>query len=391
MLAVGDSITNGVGDRYSADNISEDIELAGIRQGPRIVGIRSYASNLHDLLTQSAAFAAPNAVVNSGRPGDRSDQTDARLDSILERHSGATDLLVLIGINDALSSLGPDPGLGCSGNACNGTFKGTMQSIIDKATQAGKVPMLSKITGAFGSHKGSVFSNPTTARVNTTSRDYNAVLSELTVENGLPPGPDLYQFFLESGPSRISLSADNLHPNALGHVAMARLWFNALTGASGAPFILRNLCVRVDNAGCAYPSSYSDVKYYRQNLLEEGDPYYIDLAFTLTNVPAELDGGIWIQTANAHRGNTRTNYLTFDLDRAVDVYVAFDTAPSAVPSWLNSYTDTGRSLGVSAPGGRLRLLRRSYPAGSTVQLGGASAPGVIGSVTRNYVVIVQPR
>ena len=391
MLAVGDSITNGVGDRYSTDNVSADIALAGISEGPRMIGLRSYASNLHDLLTESPMFTAPNVVINSGRPGDRSDQTETRLDSVLKRHPEATHVLLLIGINDALSSLAPAPGFGCTGIDCEGTFKGYIQSIIDQSRAAGKLPVLGKITGAFGRHKGTVFSSPGTAKVNVISRNYNAVLSELATQNGLPTGPDFYQFFLESGPSRISLSADNLHPNALGHVAMARLWFNSLTGGAGTPFILRNLCLRVDNAGCSYPSSYTDVKFYRQNMLEQGDPYYIDLGFVLTDVPSTLDQGIWIQTANAHRGNTRSNYLSFDVDRAVDVYVAYDPGPSALPYWLRGYEDTRTTLGVSAPGGRLRLYRRSYAAGSTIQLGGASAPGVVGTVSRNYVAVVRPR
>ena len=103
-----------------------------------------------------------------------------------------------------------------------------------------------------------------------------------------------------------------------------------------------------------------------------------------------------MNTSNSDSANTRTDYLTFTVDRNVDVYVAYDSAATTLPSWLLSeFIDTGLSINVSnssAP--LLRLYKKSFIYGvdtlvdGSIQLGGNLAGGAAGAGA-NYVVIVK--
>jgi hypothetical protein len=197
---------------------------------------------------------------------------------------------------------------------------------------------------------------------------FNDAIREL---NNMQLGPDFYQYFLGSGANRSSLFLDRVHPNALGDVIMAYLWHNELNqdNPQPLPMILENL----------------DPVNYKQNLLEEGDYYYIDESFTLTQVPPVLAGSIWVMTANADGINTSADFLSFEVDRNVTVYVAYDASAPTLPDWLRSdFTDTG--LQVDTTNGLLNLYSKDYEGSDLVSLGGNRNAG--GSGTENYIVVV---
>jgi hypothetical protein len=182
-----------------------------------------------------------------------------------------------------------------------------------------------------------------------------------------------------------SLFVDNLHPNGLGYDYMTRLWHDTLTGAmqytDPCPpprFILLNL----------EPSTYAP--YIKQNLIEIGDTYYIDETHTVSAIPSGLglENGVWIMTPNSDATNTSSAYITFAIDRTVDVYVAYDVNDSSatIPDWLSGYTDTEVNLPVSDPSAQLHLFNQTFPPGD-VTLGGNLAQGANGADV-NYIVIV---
>jgi lysophospholipase L1-like esterase len=194
-VAVGDSITNGVGDDDSSDNTSQD---------GRIIAIQGYEANLNDLLTSTLNY--PHIVFNEGIGGDTSEKALGRIDSILERHPGSNKMLILLGTNDA--------GSGVS----SGEFRSNIQGLIDMVLNTvpeGMDVWVALVPPAFDEN-----GVPNSVR-NSLVEDYNDVINELT---GIQVGPDLYNFFLH----RPSLFADELHPNALGYEAMAYLWHNEL-------------------------------------------------------------------------------------------------------------------------------------------------------------------
>jgi len=159
---------------------------------------------------------------------------------------------------------------------------------------------------------------------------------------------------------------------------MAALWHNSLNPVNPVPlpFVLDNLTVTTTTAP-------------QQNLIEDGDQYYRDEPFTLSNIPAVLNGGRWIMPANADRLDTSTNYLSFGADRAVNVYIAYDAAATQLPDWMSGFTDTGNSVSTTDPAVPiLRLYVQNFPSGGNITLGG-NLQGAAAGAQSNYIAIVR--
>ena len=201
-VAVGDSITAGAGDDISVDDISND--------GRNVYG--GYEPILNDLLT--AESNCPHTVVNEGVGGHKSKDGLSLIPSILSEHSRARFFLVQYGTNDSLKSVSSGVGLEPGAIGYTGSFKDNMQRIITTIIQADKIPMLAKIPNIL----------PISASRNILIREYNEVIDELVLANGLIPGPDLYQHF-EAHPDEFS---EYNHPNGVGYQSIAELWFSAI-------------------------------------------------------------------------------------------------------------------------------------------------------------------
>jgi len=141
--------------------------------------------------------------------------------------------------------------------------------------------------------------------------------------------------------------------------------------------------------------------FHKQTLMEVGNEYYVDESFTLTTIPSGfgLNSGIWIMTANSDSSNTSANYLSFDVDRNVTVFVAYDSVATTLPNWLSSFSNTGAQIQVSQSGASFKVYCSSLtpdtcdslPSGTvTVTLGGNLASPAAGA-QNNYVVIVVPQ
>ncbi|MDR4460500.1 MAG: FG-GAP-like repeat-containing protein [Nitrospirales bacterium] len=117
--------------------------------------------------------------------------------------------------------------------------------------------------------------------------------------------------------------------------------------------------------------------------LQAGGTVYRDRAYTFTTVPPSVQGATYIQTANNDKAATTATFLAFTVNQPVAVSVAYDVRLTPKPSWLSSFTDTGKNLVTSDT--TLHLYARAFPAG-TITLGG-NAGGGSGSM---YSVIVQP-
>ncbi|MFH2066101.1 MAG: tandem-95 repeat protein [Pseudomonadota bacterium] len=368
IIVIGDSNANGTGDNYSADNNTVD---------GHIISFQGWAANLTDLLNLNQSHAN-NIAFNEAFGGDESvDAAYSRIDSILTRHPGADKSLILLGTNDALSLI--PTGDGCSGGDCDGTFKGNMQHLIDRNVSHGKEIWVALAPPIFGS--GSTpFLSPSNEPINTNYiQVYNSIITSQLTGSGVQTGPDLYGFFLGSGTNRYSLFSDVLHFNGLGYRVVSYLWYNRLNPGSplALPFIVENLALS------------TVTPFLKQNLLEIGDKYYVDEEYTITTIPSLIDDGIWIMTANADRNDTGSAYVSFDTDRSVTVFVAFDGGASSLPTWLDGFDNTGQTIGVTDPESpQLQLYSRSYAAGSIV-LGGNMEGGSNGA-NSNYLVIIVP-
>ena len=191
-VAVGDSITLGLGDNISADDISQD--------GRNRTG--GYPPILNNLLTNSKAY--PHTVINKGIAGDTSVEGRSLMPSILASNPQAQYVLIQYGTNDADIPLQ------------SGTFKTNMQQMITLVANAGKQAYLAKIPYAKGSKTA----------LNNLIQQYNQVIDQLISENSISvAAPDFYSYF------KLNLSeySDDLHPNGIGYQSMAVLWSDALT------------------------------------------------------------------------------------------------------------------------------------------------------------------
>ena len=200
-IAIGNSITNGRGDDDPLDNTSQD---------GRIIALQGYEANLNDLLTATRIF--PHIVFNEGIGGDTSGDALSRIDSILERHPNANKALIILGTNDASQSVDPL------------VYENNMRSLIKKIVDAGKDVWVAFIL--FNKSAGPIEDD--------FIQDYNDIINQdLIIGFQIGPdfyaaeeGPDFYDFFVVN--QNTLFDPDGLHPNALGHAAMAQEWHDVL-------------------------------------------------------------------------------------------------------------------------------------------------------------------
>ena len=125
---------------------------------------------------------------------------------------------------------------------------------------------------------------------------------------------------------------------------------------------------------------------YKVTTLQVGDEYYIDRTYTITALPAALNGLVAIKTANSDRDITSTTFLTLNLDEDATLYVAYDSRANPFPAWLTAnYTSTG--LTISTTDVSLAVWERQVSAGTVTIPGNKNGnPGGVGS---NYIVLLE--
>lgn len=187
-LFLGDSITAFAYDRASAHQ-------------------PSFAAGINALLPRFFP-----AMLNAGIGGELTAGALARLDSVLELNPDYRFVVLGYGTNDA-----------AGGQVPLATFETTLQAMIDRVQQQGRIPIVPHIPLALdGSH--------------VTIPSYNEVIDELVAENELIPGADLYGYFsetpglLECPPCAGGRMTDNLHPNDEGLQGMNAEWTAAMRG-----------------------------------------------------------------------------------------------------------------------------------------------------------------
>ena len=138
-------------------------------------------------------------------------------------------------------------------------------------------------------------------------------------------------------------------------------------------------------------------KVYKVAKLDTGVKAYTDRDYTMTSMPAYLNGASFIQTAMDDKKVTSDTFLTFFVKKDAIVYVGYDPRGHSVPAWLTDgkWTKTGDYIGTNDPGSyylevysRLVQSGEVYPA--PLFLGGNLANPALGSEF-NYLVAAIPR
>ncbi len=190
-VAIGDSITAGLYDNISSDDVSWDGRDTG----------GGYPPVLNNLLTASKGY--PHTVVMEGFPGYTSAQGLAELPSILSRNPGSEYCLLMFGTNDSGGLLPVTPA----------KYKDNMQQMINLIRSSGKQAYLAKVPYTLN------------AGLNSVIRNYNVVIDQLVIDNNIPVmPPDFYGYFA----THQNEFGDSLHPNGRGYQSMANLWHAVL-------------------------------------------------------------------------------------------------------------------------------------------------------------------
>jgi len=140
------------------------------------------------------------AMIDGGHGGEVVSGALANLDTFLAWNPDYHYWGISFGMNDSSSN-----------NQDTASFRTGLQSMIDRLKAAGKVPVLARIPYAKdGAHNF--------------IPQYNAVIDDLTVQNGLLPGPDSYAYFIAHQTEYMDL----IHPNDTGCRSWNRLWYLAM-------------------------------------------------------------------------------------------------------------------------------------------------------------------
>jgi hypothetical protein len=119
--------------------------------------------------------------------------------------------------------------------------------------------------------------------------------------------------------------------------------------------------------------------------LSDGAVAYIDRTYTYNDVPDFLEDKSYIKTANDDKFSQEVQFLSFEVNQSVKVYVAHDDLYEIKPDWLGNFTDTGEDLVID--GSPMSVFERSY-SGGTVTLGGNVHPSQSDS-NNMYTVIIE--
>jgi len=135
-------------------------------------------------------------------------------------------------------------------------------------------------------------------------------------------------------------------------------------------------------------------KQYQLAYLNVGNKYYIDRSYTITNIPADLGGALWIKTANDDKNRGDSTFLAFTVSRNARIFVGYDRRASSLPNWLrssNGWTYITSDLRVTDNSmGYFKVYYKDFSAGSRVELGGNRASGASGANSM-YTVLVKER
>jgi lysophospholipase L1-like esterase len=213
-VAIGDSITEGVGDDYLSDNESSDGRN----------GIGGFTPILSDLLTNAANI--PHIVYNEGVGGTKSSYWVNKIDAVLAKHPHAQRFLIEIGTNDANGPFPLPPGPG------PGSFQDNLQQIINAVNTARKKVVLAKAPIVLGDGETTYAdpANPPAGSRGDLVIQYNEIVQDLKddpANNITIAPPDLWSLFNEdvAGSKRYEFEYfDNLHPNGTGYQSVADLW-----------------------------------------------------------------------------------------------------------------------------------------------------------------------
>lgn len=113
-----------------------------------------------------------------------------------------------------------------------------------------------------------------------------------------------------------------------------------------------------------------------------GDRYYIDRDYVVTYIPNELNGLLWVRTANDDKELTEPNFLTFIISKNTVIYIAYDNSALKIPLWLTDWQKTNKQI--ETTDAIFQIYSKEFAAGK-VTLGGNEG----NSKSSMYLVLID--
>lgn len=120
-----------------------------------------------------------------------------------------------------------------------------------------------------------------------------------------------------------------------------------------------------------------------------GMQYYTDNTAALTEIPGWLNHEQCIRTSLADEDVDAFPYISFTVDRPVNVYIAYDTAIENMPNWVQVFEKMeGHFCTISTPvNRRFQVMQLPFPAG-VVQLGANGCWGALGD-PKTFLIFIK--
>jgi hypothetical protein len=140
--------------------------------------------------------------------------------------------------------------------------------------------------------------------------------------------------------------------------------------------------VKVSGLSVADSANASDWSV-RSNL-QVGDKQYGDRTFTVTSVPAQLQGATWVRTANDSKTATQNPLVNFTTDRDSEIHLGIDRRIGRRPWMDGTWIDTGLTVTNDESTPRtFQLFKKFFPAGAV-----AVGPNADGNSSSMYILVV---
>lgn len=167
-------------------------------------------------------------------------------------------------------------------------------------------------------------------------------------------------------------------------------WNGAVTSTTNPLTVTMNadkvITANFQSQGIITGLSTASKKTYSIAQLKSGITFYTDQAYKVGSVPAFLNLSPFIKTPDADKTSKDTALIHFNLSQRTNIYIAYDSRASSLPSWLKGWQKSSYTIGVTgAKFNHFNLYIKAYPAGR-VTIGGNMVSPAAGALD-NYIVI----
>ncbi|MGB3780076.1 MAG: hypothetical protein WA960_17055, partial [Tunicatimonas sp.] len=188
------------------------------------------------------------------------------------------------------------------------------------------------------------------------------------------------------------------------HATLGRVSWGNATQTAGEDFFVEYIRAEVPAVQKTEPEKPAEDDLIKQvavqssnayaiSKLNEGETFFTDRPYTLTDVPEFLRGASFIKPPNDDKAlTTGGDFMTVYLKETAVAYVAYDPRSTQLPAWLSDWTKTDLTIGTTDPGSPFyEVYSKRVPSAifatyrNQLRIGANLAPPAVGS-NMNYLV-----